>query len=78
MAETGSIIEEESDESGCSIWRRNRREDRKVDAMAEKIAYLDRHREKLGQMGQKACESARKKCSVEAYADYLLGLTAES
>lgn len=49
-----------------------------LDAMAEKIAYLDRHREQLGQMGQKACESARKKCSVEAYADYLLGLTAES
>lgn len=49
-----------------------------LDAMAEKIAYLDRHREQLGQMGQKACESARKKCSVQAYADYLLGLTAES
>lgn len=49
-----------------------------LDAMAEKIAYLDRHREKLGQLGQKACESARKKCSVEAYVDHLLGLTAES
>ncbi|MBD5483313.1 MAG: glycosyltransferase [Lachnospiraceae bacterium] len=48
-----------------------------LDAMAEKIAYLDRHREKLGQMGKTACESARKKCSVEAYVDHLLGLTAE-
>lgn len=47
-----------------------------LDAMADKIAYLDRHREQLVQMGQKACESARKKCSVEAYADHLLGLAA--
>lgn len=49
-----------------------------LDAMAEKIAYLDRHREKLAQMGTKALESAREKCSVEAYVDDLLGLTAES
>lgn len=49
-----------------------------LDALADKIAYLDRHREQLAQMGQKACESARKKCSVEAYVDHLLELTAES
>lgn len=48
------------------------------DKMADKIAYLDRHREQLVQMGKKACESARKKCSVEAYVDHLLGLTVES
>lgn len=46
-----------------------------LDAMAEKIAYLDRHREKLAGMGTKASESVREKCSVEAYADDLLGLT---
>lgn len=46
-----------------------------LDAMAEKIVYLDRHREKLAGMGRKASKSAREKCSVEAYADNLLGLT---
>lgn len=46
-----------------------------LDTMAEKIAYLDRHREKLAEMGTKASESAREKCSVEAYADHLLELT---
>lgn len=45
-----------------------------LDAIAEKIAFLDRHRENLAQMGAKASESAREKCSVEAYADDLLGL----
>lgn len=43
-----------------------------LEAMADKVAYLDQHREKLQQMGRKACESARQKCSVEAYADHLL------
>lgn len=45
-----------------------------LNAMAERIAYLDWHREMLEPMGQKACESARKKCSVEAYVDHLLGM----
>lgn len=49
-----------------------------IKAIAEWIVYFDSHREKLALMGQKACESAREKCSVEAYVDHLLGLTAES
>lgn len=43
-----------------------------IDAIAERIAYLDSHREKFALMGEKALKSAREKCSVEAYADYLL------
>lgn len=46
-----------------------------MNAMAEKIAFLDWHRELLAEMGQNAWKSAREKCSVEAYADHLLGLT---
>lgn len=49
-----------------------------LNAMAEKVAFLDLHRELLAKMGQSASKSAREKCSVEAYVDHLLGMVSES
>lgn len=48
-----------------------------MNTMAEKIAFLDLHRELLAKMGQNAWESTRKKCSVEAYVDHLLGMVSD-
>lgn len=43
-------------------------------SMAERIRFLDRHRDRIAVMGNAAYETAAQKCRMESYADYMEAL----
>lgn len=49
-----------------------------LDEMADRIQYLDRHRDRIKEMGTIGSQSIRAKCDVREYVNYLLKMTKES
>lgn len=60
----GTEIFVEQEVSGYRVERGN------IELMAEKIKYLDEHRERLPEMGKKAYDKIREKCNIDKYVDF--------